>query len=538
MPSCRSLVHLLTFAASLSVSALGQTTETAPSVTPAAPSASSTEPKVEPGTPPPAQQASPTVQPNSQGPVISLEECVARALDKNFDLRIQHFTTESAKETLNIAKGTFDPALQLSTSRFHSRSPTSTSILDDNGNIVRAIQSESDGDSTRLGVSQQLPTGTSLSVSRALDRSKSMPARSTPNPAYDSDVALTVRQPLLRNAGTRVTRAALERARLGVNIANLDFRSAVLTVVRNVESAYYGLAFAREQLNVRRFSLDVANRLLEENRSRRTTGVATDLDVLQAEVQVANARRNVLLAEQQVHEREDALLSEIDPFGFNHSLGDIRLSDDPNPEINAERSYKLARDNTPEYLSAKITLEQLKIDADVARQNRLPTLDLDGTVGYSAREDSYTNAARRTWDGKGYNWELGATLTFPWGLRADRARYRQSKNALGREEVRLQQIEQSILLEVRSAVRSVETNLESLRISALATQLSQRQFDLEKARYDAGLSTFRRVQESQADLDNARVSELQARVTLRNALADLSRIEGTSLGRYHIQLQE
>lgn len=477
------------------------------------------------------------MKPATQGPVLSLDECVARALDKNFDLRIQRFGTASAKESLTIAKAAFDPALELTTRRFHSRSPNTTSFLDSEGNIITSAQASSDGDATSLGVNQLLPTGTRIAVGRTLDRSKSTPSRSSPNPAYDSDVTLSVRQPILQGAGTRLTRAAVERAKLGVTLANLDLRGSVLTIIRNVETAYYNLAFSREQLNVRRFSLEVAEKLLEENRSRRATGVATDLDVLQAEVGVANARRNVLLADEEVHNREDALLSEIEPFGFNQPLGDILLGEDPTPAIDAEQSYRIARDNTPEYESSRTLIQQLKIDSNVAKQNRLPILDVGGNVGYSAHEDSYRSAASRAWDGKGYNWQVDATLSFPWGLRAERARYRQSINNLNREEVRLQQIEQNILLEVRSAVRSVQTSQESLRISALATELSRRQYDLEKARYDAGLSTFRRVQEAQADFDNARVSELQARVTLRGALADLSRIEGSSLQRYKIQLQ-
>lgn len=488
-------------------------------------------------TPSVAQQASPGVRPATQGPVLSLEECVTRALNKNFALRIQRFETDNAKEALLVARAVFDPALELTTSRFGTRDPQRTVNLNAQGDVV-IVQSTRSGDSTRLGITQELPTGTVVSVGRNLNREKSFPVRTLPNPTYDSDVSLSVRQPLLRNAGTRYNRSGIERAKLGITLANLDLKSGVLTVVRNVESAYYELAFAREQLTVRRFSLEVADKLLEENRSRRTSGVATDLEVLQAEVGVANARRDVLLSEQAVHDREDTLLAEIEPFGFNQPLGDIRLDEDPTPVINAERSYQLARDNTPEYAAARTFIKQLEIDSNVARRNRLPILDVGADVGYSARDDSYSSAASGVWDRKGYSWQVDATLRFPWGLRADRARYRQSLNALRREEVNLQQIEQNILVEVRAAVRSVETNVESARISSLATQLSQRQFELEKARYDAGLSTFRRVQEAQEQFDTARVNELQSRVTLRNALADLSRIEGSSLAHYRIQLQE
>lgn len=92
------------------------------------------------------------------------------------------------------------------------------------------------------------------------------------------------------------------------------------------------------------------------------------------------------------------------------------------------------------------------------------------------------------------------------------------------------------MAQVRAAVRAVETNLESVAISRKATELSERQYELEKARFDAGLSTSRRVLEAQDDLETARVAELQARVNLRNAMAELNRLDGSSLSLYSVAL--
>jgi len=91
---------------------------------------------------------------------------------------------------------------------------------------------------------------------------------------------------------------------------------------------------------------------------------------------------------------------------------------------------------------------------------------------------------------------------------------------------------------VRAAVRAVETNLENVKIATLATQLSERNYDLEKARFDAGLSTARLLQQARDDLDSARLDELQSRVTLRQAIVTLNRLQGTSLDHYKIQLEQ
>jgi len=462
-------------------------------------------------------------------PPLTLQECVDRALNKNFDLQIQRFSTRNAHDDVIAANADYDPDFVLGVSRAGSKdanaSPTTTSQQDQ----------------SRLAVTQKIVTGASVTASTSLDRSRVSPFTAPPlyNPVYNSDLALSIRQPLLQGAGITVNRAAIARAKLGVTRANYNFKSVVLNVVRDVEGAYYNLAFAREQLKVYEFSLGVAQKLLDENKSRRNTGVATDLEVLQSEVGVANARRNILLAQQTVLDNEDGLLRLIGQFEFNSPLGTVRLANDPAPEVSLDHSYALALANQPDYAAGKVLAEQLKLDAQVAKSNRLPSLDLGGAIGYNSKDsDSYASAAGNAWSGDAYNWQVDLTLTFPWGLRAERARYRQAMSSLNQQEAALRQLDQNILAQVRSAVRSVDTNRETVKISDLSTQLSEKQFEFEKARYEAGLSTFRFVQQSQADLDLARVNELQARVTLRLSLADLARLEGSSLDHYKIKLEE
>ena len=475
-------------------------------------------------TPAPAPNPTPAPAPTTTTPrVLTLDDCVALALNKNFDLKIQRLSTDNARDSLIIADAVYDPALEASAARSYAQSRD-------------GVTSQS-GFDTRIGASQNLITGGRISTSAAIDRTRSRPfLTGTLNPVYNSDVTLSVRQPLLKNAGLAANRANIDRAKLGVTRAGYDLKDQVLITIRDVESAYYNLAFARAQLEVRRFSLEVAERLSSENRERRTAGNAIDLDVLQADVGTANARRALLQAEQNVRDREDLLISLINPFDFAVAPGPLTLSELGPIKVSFDRSYKLARDQAPALASSNLTIEQSKLDVLVAKKDRLPILDVGAALGYNAREDTYRRAASHTWLSQGYDWQVDATLSFPWGLRADKARYRQALSGLSRDQLRLQQLEQDLLVDVRFAVRTVETNDESVRIAALATRLSADQYEAEKSRFDAGLSTFRRVQEAKEDYDTSRISELQAQVTLRNALADLARLEASSLGRYKISL--
>jgi len=102
----------------------------------------------------------------------------------------------------------------------------------------------------------------------------------------------------------------------------------------------------------------------------------------------------------------------------------------------------------------------------------------------------------------------------------------------------LKQQEQALMVNVRTAVRAVEVNLAAVEISTRATELAQKQYEQQKARFDAGLSTSRQVLLTQDDLETARFNELTTRLQLRRAVAKLHRLEGTSLKKYGVQMPE
>ena len=486
--------------------------------------------------PPPPKELSapsvPTTVPSATiapaSPELTLQECIARALRKNFDLEIGRYAPQIAQGSIEVAKGGYDPLLSLSGSQ--SKNTTGASGV--------SAGSDSTNSDLRVGVTQQLFSGTTLSASSQLDRSRLNPATivGALNPAYNADVTLSVRQNLLAGLNPEVNKAAINRAHIGLDVANLNFKAQALTVIQNTEAAFYNLAFAREQLVVFNTSLALAQRLHDEAKTRRETGVATDLDVLQAEVGVANARRNVILAGQTVKDRQDALLALIGQFELDQAVGPVHF-----PEVSPAvpvftSSLQAAKDNQPDFLAGRAALDQYKIDVLVAKDAVKPNLSAGVALGLSGRNGSGSDAYSDAIDRQSHSWQVDFSFSYPLGQRTNKARYQQSLSTLNREQVRLRQLEQSIEVQVRSAVRSVETNLENVKIAALSSELSQKQYDLEEARFKAGVSTSYRVLQAQTDLDTARVNELQAKVNLNNAISALHRVEGSSLQRYAIQL--
>jgi outer membrane protein TolC len=464
---------------------------------------------------------------------LSLEECIARAMKKNFDLQIQGYATDVAKESLNVAQAGFDPVITATANRSLSQSASTTSSLDG----TTATGPRADNTSGSIGVNQLLSqTNGTFGLSTGVTRAGTNSRFSTLNPAFGNTIAATLSQPLLKNAGSTVAKANVERNKLGLSIAQLTYQSSVLTVVLNTETAYDNLVSARETLRIRQLSLDLAQKLFDENQARRTTGVMTDLDVLTAEVGVENARLAVIQAEQGVRTAEDTLLQLINSDSFDQRPGAVAFTELKGEAPTFDASYKLARDNSPDYLAQAKAIQQSEIDLTTAKNAKLPSLNLNGSLGYNATDKSYRDAIGDLPNDHGNNWSLGVIYTMPWGMKADNARYRSTLATLYSQKARLAQLDQGLVVNVRTAVRSVLTNLASVDIAAKATELSVKQYEAQKARFDAGLSTSRLVLQAQDDLETARFNELSAKVSLRIALAQLHRLETSSFQRFGIQL--
>lgn len=449
---------------------------------------------------------------------LTLEECVRRAVAQNFDVQAGQFTRDNATHTLTISRSAFDPTLSASAQASGARSAggTHTDSLDG-----------------RVGVSQRLATGGTVGVSTRLDRGGS----SLYDPVYSSDLTVSLSQPLLKGAGTATNLAGIERAKIGVARAGLDYRATLMDVVQDTEVAYYQLAFARKQLDVRKLSLAAAERLWEENKTKYQTGVLTELDVLTAEVNVATQRRNVILAQQQVRDREDGLKALVGQFELDQLVGEVTSIEPDVVALDVVATFDRARAAQPEYLSFQSSIEQSKLDLLTAKSATRPSLDANGAFGFNTDETSAGRAISQLPGSEARSWQVGLTLTYPWGQRGDKARLHVAENNLQQQSLRLRQLEQSLMVQARSAVRSVETNREAVTVAAFAAKLAERQYEAERDRYSAGQSTARRVLDAQTDLDNARVNELSSKTTLLQSLAVIRRLEGRTLETYGIKLE-
>lgn len=486
----------------------------------------------------PAPQSSAVAPFSSSERALTLGECVRRALSRGFDLELEQHRLAMAREDVPIAESVFHPVFSADGAKARDRIARDSDLLPG---------LRSSGLASHVGVDQRLRSGATVSIGSSLNRYESNQPVTTisgntlttlPNSlTYTNGLTLGLTQPLLRGFGD-VNSIPLRRAEIGAEIAEQAYEERALDVVQRTEAAYYRLTGARDQLSVLKTSLQLAERLLDEARARHDAGMATKLDLLEAQVGIANARLNVLQAENAVRENEDRLHELIGRFELDAPLGPTVVEEsalDPAPTVAA--SYAEALDHRPALRSARSALELSRLDLARAKDDLKPSVDLGITLRITGDDRSNEHAWSNAFAPERSAWQAGLNVTYPLGRIAEKARLRQADRALMRDELAVQQLEQSTLVAIRAAIRDLDTSRESIRIAALAATYAEEQYEAERMRYRSGLSTSRRVLEAQQDLEAARVAEVQAKLDLRTSLSTLYRLEGSSIARYGITLR-
>jgi outer membrane protein TolC len=118
--------------------------------------------------------------------------------------------------------------------------------------------------------------------------------------------------------------------------------------------------------------------------------------------------------------------------------------------------------------------------------------------------------------------------------RAAKSRVEQSRLAIRQQLLRIQDLEERIMEEVRAAVRSVLASSQLVQASRAARRLAEKQLEAEEKKLRVGLSTVFFVLQFQQDLADERSTEIRALTAYLQALVRLEEAKNTLLQSYSI----
>ena len=476
------------------------------------------------------QEAMEAALPENPGRMISLQEVVNATLDNNMAYRIARINPEIANEYITSAEAAFDSELFASGRLSQS---------EQNLTFTQTTGTSSDSRFLNAGVRKRLVYGTTLTAQTNLDRRDSNAGVNTSNLSQSADLSLSLRQPLLSGFGRDANMASVETARAGYNSSVEQFREASRQLLANTERAYWIAARWQDQLVLDESNLEVAESLLAETKERRRVGLVTNIEVLQAEAARAQFLERIILDKRELGDALDSLftfmgvLMQADPVepSLGFSVQPLPDSFDYNPEFAGVWQSALAED--PILASQEAVIAQREWERINAKSNLKPNLDLVLSGAFNGVDnDTTSNAVENALARDGHAWAVGLEFSMPWGRRGEKADLLISESRIRQENLRFQELKQSLYQAVRRSWRNLESVRQSYEAAKLTVSLQEATFEREMSKYEGGLSVFRNVTEAQRDLDQARIRLLQSKYALLSSEIEIARLTGQLLERH------
>jgi outer membrane protein TolC len=468
---------------------------------------------------------------------LSLMESIALALERNFDIIIEGFNPKIRVADVINERAEFDPTI-FSGYRYSG----GKEHLDDLPLRWPPNRTEKIRTSTPLaGIEQRLQLGTSFRLQLSQEYITSNETASTSRAIEPSDefrTTLTLNQPILRNFGFDANRTRIRIAQTNQEISETSLKDRVIRLVTLVQELYWELVFGIQELEVHRLSLKLAQDLLAQTRVQVAVGTQPQLSILEGEAGVAAREEAVIVAENNVRNVEDRL-KELLSFFDNRQRGGMAIVPTDAPqftieEIDLERALEAAFDHRPDYRQARLEIESRSLNERFTRNQLLPSLDLQGQVGMNGLDDNLGDSFNHFTSGNWVQYQVGFTFRYPLGNQAAKSRFTRARLEVEQAKTILERTEQRILVEVREAVRNVETNIKRVSVTRGARELAQRKLEAEEKKLAVGLSSVREVLRFQDDLSLEQSREIRALTDYKSSLANLDRAKGTTLERLNI----
>ena len=483
---------------------------------------------------------------------LSLKECILLALKNNLELQVEVLSprildTQVDKALAGRGGGVppLDPILKASFQFSRFRTPAYVDqgafFLGIAGSQGTIAVDKSENAQFSFSLEQRFFTGTVYQLSYTHSYRKTSRIFGL-NPSYSPALRLTLTQPLLKGLGREVNHLEVYLARYNASAGREELRRKVMEILERVELAYWDVAEAWQNVQLKRKSLKVAEELLQIAQVKHQIGTVPLLEVTSARAAYASRKAELFQAEKVWQNASDRLASQILPLEvfrkFDQKILPLDLPSVPQRVSSFEEAIQAALENRPELKQQEWLLRSKALLVRNARHNRLPRLDLTGSVTLNGLGGDLADSYRFIRPKRFYDWQVGFSFSYPIFQRVEKAEL--EKALLEEKQARLQYelLKRNIYLEVKKALREFLSAKEVWQAQREASRFAKEKLEGEKVRYSVGKSTSHRVFQIEEEYTRAKTKEIEAKIAIVRAFLQLELAKGTLLKRYQIHWDE
>jgi outer membrane protein TolC len=340
--------------------------------------------------------------------------------------------------------------------------------------------------------------------------------------------ALTVTQPIF--AGGAIS-ARINAGRLGALMADQAVRTAVQETVYAAQRGYYTVLLDQHLYAISEDAVKSAKAHLDDVNQKHNVGVASNYDILRAEVELSNFTAQFIQRRNAINISRANLLkimgvSQDSAFVLGDELVYSSFS------ITMEQAVAAAYRNRPDLFGRELDIKQQKELLTIARSTYYPMVSAY-YKDYWTNPNSH-NPMRVEWDN---GWNYGLTASLPLfdgfaregGVISQKARLKQS-------QIELVDTEETALFELTKATLSIEDAAEFVDSQKLNLSRAEEGLRLVETGYREGTNTQIEVVDAQTALTTAKAnyyqaiySHLVAKLDLNKAMGTLARLEPSKM---------
>jgi outer membrane protein len=395
---------------------------------------------------------------------LSLQSAIQRAVRNNLSVQAARVDQAISEARLAAAEAAFDFVLFADTSFDRGTRPLIGTVA---GASVLNSVSDAQEWTLNTGIRKPLVSGATVDVSTSMTRTTRYPRSDySPDPAWASAVSIGITQPLLRGFGSDVTMAEIHIAENNDRSAFEDMRASLLQTVSAVESAYWQLVLARQQVVAAQWLVSVGTEV-RDVLERRQSFDATKAQYANAVATVEQRKAAVLSAQQAVNEANNALkalMNDSDlPVGSDVAVVPIDVPVEVAVLQDLRAAIVTAAERSPDVSKALLNIDNASIGTLVADNARLPQLDLEGRLSWFGLDGSFGESYEEIGSGDFVDYLIGLRFSQAIGNRAAEAAYREARLSRSKAVLAYRAAVQNAVLNVRNALQGVTTSFELIR---------------------------------------------------------------------------
>jgi outer membrane protein TolC len=399
------------------------------------------------------------------------------------------------------------------------------------------------------------------------------------SPQLNSSFRFQLTQHLLQGFGLAANHRFISIAKNDRELSDVAFRLQVITTVNQIQTMYWDLVYAYENARVQKESLAFADKTLSDTKKQVEIGSLAPIEVVRAQSTVAQDQQALTIALTNLQLEQLLMKNALSRTLRDQTLAGADVIPTSTMELPDSEPIQPTQDmiadalrHRADLVESRIQLNTTEISNKAVRNALLPTLDLFAYYGGSGLGGSQNPANLCSNNGDqfgcaaanpvpplqgpiatpvGYSSTLnqlinstapdkgvGITLNIPLRNRAAQALQIRSELEYQQAQMRLQQIENQISIEVRNAQFGVEQNRASVDSAKAAVDYARQSLSAEQKKYQFGTSTTTLVLQTQSGLATAESTLMSAMAAYEKARIELDRATGVTLDHAGISVND